>query len=194
MALFHSFQGNFDAFSFAVVFDPSGRPVPVSRFWNKNTAILVFLRHFGCIACRSHAIEIWSKRNELEKNGGRIIFIGSGEPSCIESFRADFGLAEAPIFTDPTLRAFELGGFRRGITRLVNGKSLSNAIALSREGHQNGSVFDTKTGSHLQMGGVIVVQAGPKVTYHYVSEALGDTPLASEIESTTNENPDSGAA
>ncbi len=183
MALYPTFKGDLEKFSYAVVFDSSGRPVPVSRFWNTQTVILVFLRHFGCIACRSHAQDVWSKREHLQKGGGRIIFIGNGAPTYIDSFREEFGLGNAPIFTDPTLKAFDLGGFRRGVMALVNSKSLSNAVALAKQGHRNGNPLDPGSGSNFQMGGVIVVHPGPRVTYHYVSEALGDIPAAEEIPS-----------
>jgi hypothetical protein len=181
MALHKEFQGNFEDFSYGVVFDPGGRAVPISRFWDKNTAILIFLRHFGCIACRAHAQEIWSNREKLEKAGGRIVFIGNGEPSYIEGFKKDFNLEVAPIFTDPSLKIFKLGGFLRGFTHLVNLKSLSNIKTLASEGHKNGNPLASGIGDNFQMGGVIVVNPGPRVNYHYVSEALGDTPTSNDI-------------
>jgi hypothetical protein len=183
VALFREFNGKLDAFQYAVVFDASGAHVPISKFWSERTAVLVFLRHFGCIACRSHAQDVWENRAKLEKDGARIIFIGNGDVSYIEKFRADFNLGNAPIYTDPTLRAFELGGFKRGLSHLLNAQSVKNGLELMSEGHRNGNPLNSKSGSNLQLGGVIVVHPGTRVTYHYISEALGDTPEAGEIDS-----------
>lgn len=183
MALFREFNGKLEAFRYAVVYDASGAHIPVSTFWNEHTAILVFLRHFGCIACRAHAQDVWSHRDVLQKDGAQIVFIGNGEPSYIKKFREDFNLGDAPIYTDPTLRAFELGGFKYGITSVLNPQSIKNGFELMAEGHRNGNPLNTKTGSHFQLGGVIVVHPGTRVTYHYISEALGDTPEAGEIPS-----------
>jgi peroxiredoxin len=183
MALFREFNGKLEAFRYAVVYDASGTHVPISKFWSERTAILVFLRHFGCIACRSHAQDVWAHRDVLQKDGAQIIFIGNGEPSYIEKFRQDFNLGEAPIYTDPSLRAFELAGFKYGLAGLLNVQTVKNGIELMAEGHRNGNPFSSTTGSNLQLGGVIVVHPGTRVTYHYISEALGDTPEAGEIPS-----------
>ncbi|MFL5812498.1 MAG: AhpC/TSA family protein [Bdellovibrionia bacterium] len=183
MALYREFNGKLESFQYAVVYDSTGAHVPVSKFWSERTAILVFLRHFGCIACRSHAQDVWENREKLQQNGARIIFIGNGQSSYIEKFRADFNLGDAPIYTDPTLRAFELGGFKRGLSHVMNVESVKNGLELMSEGHRNGNPFSSKTGNNWQLGGVIVVHPGTRVTYHYISEALGDTPEAGEIPS-----------
>jgi peroxiredoxin len=183
MALYREFNGKLESFQYAVVYDSTGAHVPISKFWSERTAILVFLRHFGCIACRSHAQDVWANREKLEKSGARIIFIGNGDSSYISKFREDFNLGDAPIYTDPSLRAFELGGFKRGVGYLLNSTSVKNGFELMSEGHRNGNPLNTKTGSHFQLGGVIVVHPGTRVTYHYVSDALGDTPEAGEIPS-----------
>ncbi|MEO6460123.1 MAG: AhpC/TSA family protein [Bdellovibrionota bacterium] len=186
MPKYDAFHGNLDDFKYGVVFDPEGRPVPISRFWDKTAAILIFLRHFGCIACRAHAQEVWKNRENVEKNGGRIIFIGNGAPNFIEGFKKDFNLENAPIFTDPTLKIFKMGGFLHGLPHLVNVQSLSKMAALVKEGHSNGNPFKPGTGNNFQMGGVIIIHPGVKVTYHYISESVGDTPDSAALK--TNES------
>jgi peroxiredoxin len=181
MAVFKGFQGDFDEFSYAIVLDSELRKIPLCRFWNQQTAILVFLRHFGCISCRSHAQEVWSQRAELQKNGSRIIFIGNGSPDMIDGFRQAYGLEGALIFTDPTLRSFSLAGFNRSIANLLKFASAKNMISLAMEGHTNGSPFEKGTGSNRQMGGIVVVHPNSQVSYQYISESVGDTPDAEEI-------------
>jgi hypothetical protein len=182
MALYKKFNGNFAEFQYAVVFDSLGKPTPVNRFWKENTAVLVFLRHFGCISCRAHAVDIWANRESLQQSGARIIFIGSGAARFIEGFREEYKLGDAEIFTDPTLKAFALGGFKHGFLPLLNPQSIANMGKLSAKGFTNSSPFKAQ-GSNRQMGGVIVMHPYDHCSYHYVSEALGDVPEANEIPS-----------
>jgi peroxiredoxin len=181
MALFNSFQGDPEKFPFALVQDEQERKMAVSCFWQNQTAVLVFLRHFGCIACRSHSQDVWANRSKLEKNNAKVIFIGNGHASKISEFRETFGLTGAPIFTDPTLSVFQTGGFNHGISYLANLTSVKNIAKLSQQGHSNGSPFAAGTGSNRQMGGIIVVQPGFRINYQYISEALGDTPSGEEL-------------
>jgi hypothetical protein len=183
MALYSKFKGEFEEFQYAVVFDSEGKPTPVNRFWKDNTAILVFLRHFGCAACQAHASDIWSHRDSLQSSGAQITFIGNGAINFIEGFRKDMNLGNAKIFTDPTLRAFRLGGFNHSLIKLVAPESAVNMGKLMLKGFHNGNPFKAGQGSNRQMGGVIVVTPQNQVTYHYVSEALGDVPKSEEIPS-----------
>jgi peroxiredoxin len=192
MATFKEFQGSdFQAFSFSIVQDEQGRSIPISRFWHQQPAILVFLRHFGCVSCRSHSQDVWAHREHLQKNGARIVFIGNGSPDRIEEFRQNYHLEGAPIFTDPTLKSFQLGGFHHGLKYLLSPKSGKNMVQLISEGHSNGNPFSSGTGSNRQMGGIVVVQPGGKVSYHYISEAVGDTPEAESIPDGTGSTPPS---
>jgi hypothetical protein len=180
MALYRKFNGNFEEFQYAVVFDSEGKPTPINRFWKDTTAVLVFLRHFGCAACRAHAVDIWSHRASLQ-SGGQIIFIGNGAPNFIEGFRKEMNLGDAKIFTDPSLKAFRLGGFNHGLIKLASPESAINLGKLMIKGFRNGNPLKVGQGSNRQMGGVIVVNSQNQVTYHYVSEALGDIPKSEEI-------------
>jgi hypothetical protein len=181
MALYKKFNGNFEEFQYSVVFDSEGKPTPINRLWKETTSILVFLRHFECAACQAHAYDIWSHREILQSNGGQIVFIGNGAPSFIENFRKLMNLGEAKIFTDPTLRAFKLGGFNHSLMKLASPESAVNLGKLVMKGFTNGNPFKAGQGSNRQMGGVIVVTPQSHVSYHYVSEAIGDVPQSTEI-------------
>jgi hypothetical protein len=182
MALYQKFNGNFEEFRYAVVFDSEGKPTPINRFWKDTTAILVFLRHFGCAACRGHAFDIWSHRESLQKDGGQIIFIGNGAINFIDGFRKEMNLGDAKIFTDPTLKAFRLGGFNHSLIKLASPKSAINLGKLMVQGFRNSNPLKVGQGSNRQMGGVVVVNSQNQVVYHYVSEALGDTPKSEDIQ------------
>jgi peroxiredoxin len=162
------------------VLNESNEEILVSSFWKIDPTIIIFLRHFGCIACRAHVDQIWKKRNELEKTGSKIIFIGNGTPAMIKAFKEDVNILDAPIFTDPTLEIFDACGFNRGLKYLLNPLSAIQMAKLYRDGYTQGT--QTKdNGLHTQMGGIVAIKPPGQVTYHFASEYLGDLEDASNL-------------
>lgn len=164
-----------------IVFDKQGRRLKLGHFWAQQNAIFIFLRHFACIACRAHAIQVWRQREQYEAAGARLVFVGNGAPETIQHFQADLEMQQAIILTDPTLESFKIGGFRNSVLALAQLKSILNAAKLASEGYTQTAV-STEGGSQLQLGGVLAINTMNKVVYHFVSEALGDFPKTSDIE------------
>ena len=142
--------------------------------------ILVFLRHFACIACRAHAVEVWKEREKYESSGARLIFIGNGASNYIDVFKSELGLQKALILTDPSLEVFRAAGFRHGFFELVQLKSILKAIKLAAGGHKQSTLI--AEGSNWQNGGVLAVGKNGKVLFHFISQALGDFPNEADIE------------
>jgi peroxiredoxin len=165
-----------------IVLDDQGRRMKLSHFWAQKNAIFIFLRHFACIACRAHAIQVWNQKEKYESTGARLIFIGNGSADYIKIFQADLEMEKATILTDPSLETFRLAGFRNGVLALAQLKSILNAAKLVSEGYSQPVIAPEGSGSHLQLGGVLAINTMNKVTYHFVSEALGDFPKTSDIE------------
>lgn len=164
----------------AHVLDSENNKIKLGQFWQSQTAILVFLRHFACIACRAHATEVWRDREKYEKTGARLVFVGNGAPNYIDIFKSELGLSSATIVTDPSLEVFGAAGFRRGFFEVVQLRSLLNAVKLAGQGNSQKST--QAQGSHLQLGGVIAMSKEGRVLYHFVSQALGDFPAQHDIE------------
>jgi peroxiredoxin len=161
------------------VLDENGAKRRIGEFWRSSKVVLVFLRHFACIACRAHAAQVWAHRAVYEKNNSKLVFIGNGAPQYIEGFKRELGLEEAQIFTDPTLLSFRFSGLKRSILGLVSVATAKNALKLYKEGHRQKQLG--AQGDHLQLGGILVITPENKVTYHFVSESLGDTPDSNEF-------------
>lgn len=157
------------------VFLAPGQQLKLGQLWQQQTVVFIFLRHFACIACRAHATQVWSEREKYERNGAKLIFIGNGQPHFIDKFKEDLKLTSAVVLTDPSLISFQAAGFQRGFFKLVQPKSLINAAKLVANGHSQGT-SSKETGSHWQMGGVLVINPQSQVLYHFISEALGDFP------------------
>lgn len=80
---------------------------------------------------------------------------------------------DAVIFTDPSLEFFTACGLKNSFLSLLDPRGLKEMKKLYDEGHRQSSLLKN-TGSHTQMGGVVVLRPPGKVTYHYISEYIGD--------------------
>lgn len=147
----------------------------VGQLWQKQSVVLVFLRHFACIACRAHAAQVWGEREKFERSGVKLVFIGNGQPNWIEHFRSDLGIAQGVVLTDPSMQSFKAAGFKNGFFNLVRPQSAINMLNLARAGYTQ-TAYDADAGSHFQMGGVLAVNRHGKVLYHFASQAVGDFP------------------
>jgi hypothetical protein len=156
-----------------VILNEHNEKVLISSFWKTNSVIIVFLRHFGCIACRAHVDQVWKKKSEIEKSGTKIIFIGNGSPELIKIFKEDMKIFDAPIFTDPTLEIFDACGFNRGLEYLLTPKSALSMAKLYMGGYSQGQQ-KKENGFHTQMGGILAFKPPGQVTYQFKSEYLGD--------------------
>lgn len=154
------------------VLDHDNNEVFFSKFWEQTT-IIVFVRHFGCIACRARVDQISKFYSDMKNKEMRVIFIGNGQPHMIKTFKEDLGLPKAQIYTDPTLKVFDACGMNRSFMNLVNVRSITAMRKLAKEGYAQGS-FSRDTGTHRQMGGVVALEKPGKVLYHFTSEFLGD--------------------
>lgn len=77
------------------VFNENNEQVLISSLWRESPAVLVFVRHFGCISCRGHIDQVWGMRDTIQKNGTKIFFIGSGSPYIISQFKKENNLEKA---------------------------------------------------------------------------------------------------
>jgi hypothetical protein len=157
------------------VFTAEANVIQMRMLWQNQPAIFVFLRHFACIACRAHAKQIWDDREKYEANGGKIIFVGNGQPYFMEQFRDDLNLKGALLVTDPKRDTFQKIGFREGFFYVVRPASAVNAVRLAMEGHRQ-VAYEPGAGTHWQLGGVLVVSKQGVPLYRYISESLGDFP------------------
>jgi hypothetical protein len=158
------------------VLSESGLHILMSSFWKDHPAVFVFLRHFGCIAGRAHATQLWGERAKFEKKGSRLVFISNGPPGMIKAFKEDLKI-EAEVFTDPGLSVYSLCGFKRSIVATVGPKSLKARMDLKKQGFEQKGIH----GDIWQQGGVIAIGPQNKVLFHFVSEYLGDFPESNEM-------------
>ena len=169
------------ALSTGTVLDPDGTVVKISTLWAEHPVVLVFLRHFACIACRAHAEKIWKERSQFEALGAQLVFIGNGLPHFIESFKEDLGLQGSQIFTDPGLSLYKAAGLERSLLATAGPSALGNLLKLRREGFK-AAVIGPGVGDVLQQGGVVAIDTQGEVVYQFVSKYQGHCPSPEETQ------------
>lgn len=169
-----------EEFKKCFVLRENGESVALNSLWVEHPAIFVFLRHFGCDACRRHAVDVWGNRQKYEEKGAHIHFIGNGSPAVLAEFKSKHKLEGASFFTDPTLRSFQAAGFRRGFwidpgDMHTRAEFLYKALRFAAKQENAGS------GNVWQLGGVLVIRPGDQVSYQFTSLTMGHFPPASDI-------------
>ena len=95
-----------------VVQDHLGFPMALGELWRYQPAVLVFLRHYGCVFCRAHAVQYYRARDRFEAAGARVAAIGQGTPRQAVRFMRAKMLTTLP------------SGSRSSIERLPQGMSV----------------------------------------------------------------------
>lgn len=168
----HQYKVNILALNRIKIINEKNEIILLSSLWKEQPAVIVFIRHFGCIGCSSHIDQIWSMREQLEKNGTRIFFIGSGSPYLISEFKKEHKLANTQVFTDPGLESFKAAGLLQINFDKLDEQSLEKIAELEKKGYTN-RIYEG-SGSITQLGGVVAIKPSGTVTYHFVSEFIGD--------------------
>src|SRR4051794_29025441 len=79
---------------------------------SRNGVVLVFLRHFGCIFCREHALQLKRDYVRIRELGYDIVAIGHGTPARATKFAVDLELPFS-VFADRELSTYATFGLGR---------------------------------------------------------------------------------
>jgi AhpC/TSA antioxidant enzyme len=158
------------------VLDVDGATVRLGSLWSDRPAVLVWLRHFGCLFCKEQTAEFRARANDIQGSGARLAFIGNGGVRYAGGFRDEF-CPECTVLTDPELTSYKLIGARGGLVNTLGPQAWAAGIRAFRRGARQ-----QKTQGHpFQQGGVLVVAPGDRVAYSYLSKAAGDHPQVDEV-------------
>lgn len=153
-----------------------GQPIAVGSAWERGPAVLVWLRHFGCLFCREQVKDFMKHQAALEAKGIALRFIGIGTPLMAKDFQETYAVT-APVWVDKGRRTYALLQFRNGWDTVLNPRTILGSLRALSKGQFQGRT----TGKPDQQGGVLVVGPGGKVEYGYASEVAGDHPPVDEV-------------
>jgi AhpC/TSA antioxidant enzyme len=154
------------------VLDREGHGSALGLRWRDRPALLVFLRHFGCIACAEHVALMCARVPELVRLGIAVVFVGNGASQFIAGFveRNQLGGQPVELVTDPSLRSFAALALVHSRGSLVSPRALLNFLRGRLAGFRHHGI----EGDSLQQGGVLLVDRGGVVRYLHRDHAAGD--------------------
>ena len=116
------------------------------------------------------------ERAEIESQGARLLFIGSGSPGQAAGFAAEH-CPGVPIYSDPSTATYRALGAARGVGSTLGPSSLRAGLRAMRQGFRQGA---TKGNPWVQ-GAVLVVGPGDRVGYRFLSSHSGDHPPTADV-------------
>jgi len=166
------------ALSEAMVLDAEGAATALGQRWVQSPAVIVFLRHFACAACCEHVYQLAPRLTEFTRLGLRVVYVGNGAANFIEGFveRNEIEIERVEVVTDPSLRAFKAAGLRNGVASTFGPRALLRHFRAA-------SMFGARKpeGHNLQQGGVIVIDAERRVSFHHRDRFLGDHAVIGDV-------------
>ena len=120
---------------------------------NRAPQLVLLLRHAGCTFCREALSDVSRQRKQIEESGTGIVIVHLGKESeDDDKFFEQYGLQDAPRFSDPACRLYrqfglDLGGFSQLFGLRVWVRGLISGVL---HGHGIGAV----RGNSFQMPGV----------------------------------------
>jgi len=168
-----------------VLQDHEGVPVRLGDTWKDRPAVLVFVRHYGCVFCRDQAVQLHKLRDDFEAAGVNLVMIGQGTPEMAASFRRAQGV-DVTVLVDPDRRIYAMVGAKLGtLGELVGPRQILatlRATVASRIGQGGVAVHQGRIIGHAaQLGGVLVVAPDGSLRYVHLSEHSSDYPPAREV-------------
>ncbi|HET7738321.1 MAG TPA: peroxiredoxin-like family protein [Tepidiformaceae bacterium] len=157
---------------------PDGEPVQLSSAWADDPALLVFIRHFGCVFCRQQVVDLRSNEAKLRALGVNLALVTMGEPAETADFVAKYrwpGIA----FCDPdrvAYRGFELTNGSLG--QLAGPGVAFSAIKATVGGTLQGRVHG---GDPKQMPGLFIVGTDGVIRYAHEFKHAGDQPPSRDL-------------
>src|SRR5437763_1849085 len=91
-----------------VLKEPQGRAEGgrLGELWGQQPAVLVCLRHYGCVFCRAHAVQWHRDQAKSDAAGVRLAVVGQGTPRHAEHFIEEYGLDGMTVLVDPDRKAY----------------------------------------------------------------------------------------
>lgn len=170
-----------DALLDARVEDPDGAKIRLGDAWAGAPSLTLFLRHFGCAACRARVEGVTSRLPELEALGVATFLVGCGTAAQAKAFhtRRNLDVVDVTLLTDPTLAAQRAAGLLRSAWGAFGVVPVLRSGKLLLEGHPT----RLPEGDTSQQGGTLLLDRRATVRFYHRSARLGDdAPLADVLD------------
>lgn len=90
---------------------PAGETVGLASVVRGRPAVLIHMRHLGCLPCREHLLEVSRRRAEFA--AARLLCITFVEPPLLAAYERELALDGIAYFADPARATYAALGFDR---------------------------------------------------------------------------------
>lgn len=164
----------------AEVLDADAEACRLGSVLGQGTALLVFLRHFGCTGCAQQLDVLAPHLASLHALGLQTVLIGSGDPEHLSAFlerqRLDGYALRA--YTDPTATVHRAAGLSRSPWRVFGPSALAREVVVRTMGYSSGR----KEGDVLQSGGVVILRGRTVSFFRQARVAAEPVPAATIVQ------------
>jgi peroxiredoxin len=160
--------------------DHDGNSVRLGDLWQEEPVVLVWVRHYGCVHCRSHAVELDEASSEFDAAGVRVVVVGQATPRQAAHFRRRLEI-DLPVLADESRESYRVAGAKVATAgELLGPKSVSQGLRKTFE--SRGKVHQGRIIGHpAQLGGAMVVARGGEVVWSHMADDASDNASPEEI-------------
>jgi len=144
--------------------DQDDRLHHLGDLWADRPVVLVFLRHFGCLHCREHAVELRDRYDDLHAKGIELVAIGTGDRRYAGAFVRDEKIPYLVLVDDDAKAARAASVKVASWYRLLHPSTWRATYATWKRGHRIHSPGQRVT----QLGATFVLGPGNEVRYSHV--------------------------
>lgn len=146
----------------------------------RKPAMLIFLRHFGCMFCKEALADISDKRASIEAQGVDLIFVHMAEPAVADRYFEKFNLEKVRHVSDPECRYYAAFGLMKGNFSQLFGlrvwmRGFSGPLPNGYFPEQAQALGDS-----FQMPGVFVIHQN-FIRSRYIHKFVSDRPDYTEL-------------
>jgi len=124
-------------------------------------------------------VQLHRDREKFDEAGVRLAIVGQGTPRHAEHFIEEYGLDGLKVLVDPDRKTYKAAGTKIAtFDELLGPQIVARALKITATER----LVQGKTQGHpAQLGGVLVVAPGGKVTWSHLAEDASDNPPNEEV-------------
>jgi peroxiredoxin len=155
----------------------AGATVALGSLVRGRPAVLILMRHLGCLPCREHLFDVAARRAELGE--ARVLCVTFVEPPLLAAYERELALGGVEFYGDPARALYGALGFERAsFARVWLHPAVwwryGALIARGRRPHPPGQDV-------YQLGGDAVLDAGGRLRWVHASAGPEDRPAVDEL-------------
>ena len=146
-----------------------GERVHLGSLWRDRPAVLVWLRHYGCLFCIEQTREMRKAHPAIKAAGASLVLIGNGGDAAARQFHDEHARG-LTLLTDPELASYRAIGARSGVASTIGPRAWGSGLRALRKGARQSAV----KGHPFQQGATMVIAPPDRVVFSHISQAAGD--------------------